>query len=381
MIVHFTTVHPREDSRIRSKEVASLAGVHDDVVLLVQDGLGDEFDKKGGYRVIDTGPRLRRISRMTVGAWRMIRAVTKLKPQVAHFHDPELLPWAVLLKLWGIKVVYDVHEDMPEQVKHNPGLPALAQKALPPLVRTVEWFGGRAVDGLVVVTPTIADRFPKQKTALVRNFPMLEELHTPGAIPMAERPLEFAYVGYISEVRNIFGMMQAVDCLADPAARLRLVGSFAIEETERAALAMPEWSRVNYDGWASREQVAHILANVRAGLVLLKPVEHETLTLPIKLFEYMAAGVPVISSNFPLWRSIVESAQCGLLVDPLDPQDIADAMQRIIDNPEEAQRMGERGRKAVEEKYNWAHEAAILQRFYTDRLGIPKGLVKAEAHP
>ena len=209
MIIHFTTVHPRDDSRIRSKEVSSLARQFGDVSLYVQDGLGDEIDVADGYQIVDTGPRLRRIARMTLGGWRMFRAVVRARPKVAHFHDPELLPWAILLRLYGIKVVYDVHEDVPRQVKFNPKLPALARRLLPPFVSLAEWLGARLINGLVVPTTTIMDRFPPKKTALVRNYPLLEELHTPNSAPMRDRPLEIAYVGYISEGRNIAGMMKA----------------------------------------------------------------------------------------------------------------------------------------------------------------------------
>lgn len=371
MIIHFTTVHPRDDSRIRTKEVATLASAFGrKVSLYVQDGLGDELDAVHGYQIVDTGPRLRRIPRMTLGAWRMFRAVARARPQVAHFHDPELLPWAILLRLMGIKVVYDVHEDVPRQVRHNPGLPPIAQRILPPFVSFAEWIGAKMLSGMVVPTVAIAQRFPAKKTALVRNFPLLDELHTPDPTPHNKRPLEFAYVGYISEVRNIYGMMRAVAHLPNPEVRLRLVGSFAIPETERRARAMPEWRRVRFDGWASRQEVARAMADARAGLVLLQPVAHEMLTLPIKLFEYMAAGLPVISSDFPLWREIVESAGCGILVDPMDVDAIVSAMRWIIDHPGEAEAMGRRGRAAVEQRFNWGREAATLASFYRDRLGM-----------
>lgn len=371
MIIHFTTVHPRDDSRIRSKEVASTSRALGSVALYVQDGLGSEQDRAHHYPVVDTGVRLSRLRRMTVGGWRMFRALIEAKPAVAHFHDPELLPWAVLLKAFGIKIVYDVHEDMPQQVKHNPGLPRWAQRLLPPFVAMAEWAAGKIFDGFVVPTQTIADRFPPHKTVLVRNFPILEELHSPNAAPMGQRPLHFAYVGYISEVRNIFGMMTAASHLHRRDVKLRLVGSFAITETEQQAQSMPEWSTsVVFEGWASRERVGEILGDVRAGLVVLKPVEHEMLTLPIKLFEYMAAGLPVIASDFPLWRSIVDGAQCGILVDPLDSEAIARAMQWILDHPEQAAEMGRRGRLAVERDYNWQPEADRLIDFYSHKLGV-----------
>jgi glycosyltransferase involved in cell wall biosynthesis len=370
MIIHFTTVHPRDDSRIRSKELASLARAFSgEVALYVQDGLGNEVDPHHGYRVVDTGPRLRRLPRMFVGGWRMFRAVARARPRVAHFHDPELLPWALLLQFSGIKVVYDVHEDVPRQVQHNPSLPPFARRLLPPFVSLAEWIGARLISGFVVPTQTILDRFPTRKTVLVRNFPRLDELQSPSPTPMRDRPLEFTYVGAISEVRNIYAMIETVRRLSPPA-RLRLAGKFAVPEMELRAKAMPEWYFVRFEGWKSRDGVASILADGRAGLVILKPVEHEMVTLPIKLFEYMAAGLPVISSDFPVWRDIVESAKCGLLVDPLDLDAIVAAMQWILDNPDEAEAMGRRGRQAVEDHYNWEPEGAALVAFYRDRLEV-----------
>ncbi|MDP3971953.1 MAG: glycosyltransferase family 4 protein [Candidatus Nanopelagicales bacterium] len=370
MIIHFTTVHPRDDSRIRSKELASLAKAFSgNVALYVQDGLGDEIDPDHGYRVVDTGPRLRRIPRMVLGGWRMVRAVAKARPKVAHFHDPELLPWAIFLGLFGVKVIYDVHEDMPRQARHNPGLPPVMQRLLPPFVSLAEWIGARLISGLVAPTQVIVDRFPASKTILVRNFPLLDELHVPDPTPMRLRPLEFTYIGSISEVRNIFSMIKAVTYV-HPSAHLRLAGDFAVSETRQQAMKMPEWSSTRFEGWLSREGVAQVLADGRAGLVILKPVEHEMVTLPIKLFEYMAAGLPVISSDFPVWREIVDSAGCGLMVDPLDMDAIVAAMQWIADHPDEAEAMGRNGRRAVEERYSWEREGNTLVAFYRNRLGV-----------
>lgn len=365
MIIHFTTVHPRDDSRIRTKELNTLAGRFGGrVSLFVQDGLGTEIDPDYGYRIVDTGPRLRRLKRMTLGAWRMINAVRQARPTVAHFHDPELLPWALLLRLSGIKVIYDVHEDVPRQVSRNPRLPVLVRTLMSPAVSLAEWIGSRFINGIVAASPTIANRFPREKTILIRNFPLLQELHTPDPVPMDKRPAEFTYVGYISEDRNIYRMIEAVSRVPGGRARLRLAGEFAVERVQRQAEQMLEWACVKFEGWMSREGVARVLADGRAGLVVLKPIPHEMVTLPIKLFEYMAAGMPVISSDFPVWREIVDGAGCGLLVDPTNTDALVGAMQWILENPQEAQAMGSRGRSAVLDRYNWEHEAEKLVSFY-----------------
>ena len=162
----------------------------------------------------------------------------------------------------------------PRQVRTP--LPLFKRHLLPPLSSLAEWIGAQLFSGFVVATEVIFDRFPARKTALVRNFPLLEKQLSqfPTPTPMRDRPLEFTYVGYISEVRNIYAMIEAVARARRPAAQLRLAGSFAVEEMERRARAMPEWSSVRFEGWQSREGVAGILGDGRAGLVVLKPVEH-----------------------------------------------------------------------------------------------------------
>lgn len=369
MIIHFTTVHSRDDSRIRYKQVASLSKeLKQDVRIYVQDGLGNETDAVLGYKIVDTGPRAKRLKRMTFGAFRMINAVRKARPSIAHFHDPELLPWAVLLRLWGIMVVYDVHEDYPQAIQHNRRLPKLARITLPPVVRFVEWIGSLFLSGIVTVTPKINERFPKRKTIMIRNFPDLSEFDIAKITPIAVRPEKFAYVGTITLNRNILAMVDAVQGLGSVQARLWLAGTFNIAEDEQSARALPGWERVHFEGRVSREGVARILASSRAGLVVLKPVAHEMETYPIKLFEYMAAGLPVISSDFPIWREIVEGAKCGLLVDPEKTNEITEAMQWILDHPEDAQEMGRSGRQAALEYYNWDREAERLVSFYQNLL-------------
>ena len=83
------------------------------------------------------------------------------------------------------------------------------------------------------------------------------------------------------------------------------------------------------------------------------------------MFEYMATGLPVIVSNFPLWKEIVEDNKCGITVNPLDPQEIARAVEYLCSNPELMEKMGRNGRKTVMGKYNWGNESKILLSVYS----------------
>ncbi|HET8721211.1 MAG TPA: glycosyltransferase family 4 protein [Nitrospira sp.] len=339
-----------------------LAAAGFDVTFGVPHDCADVVDK---VRIEPIARPSGRVMRMAVATIRLARLARSLRPSIVHFHDPELIPVGLFLKGLGVRVIYDVHEDLPKQIrsKHwiNPWLrPVLATGSA-----AVEAIAARILDGIIVATPAIARRFPTDKTETVQNFPFHSELALPSALPYRERSPTAAYVGGISEIRGIREMLAAMDRLPDRlGGRLKIAGSFTPVSLEREMLAVPGWSRVDYVGWQSRADLALLMGSVRMGLVLFHPVPNHVEAQPNKLFEYMSAGVPVVASDFPLWREIVEGAGCGLLVDPLDPDAIAGAIAWLLDHPEEAERMGQAGRQSVLTRYNWESESRKLVDFY-----------------
>jgi glycosyltransferase involved in cell wall biosynthesis len=103
-------------------------------------------------------------------------------------------------------------------------------------------------------------------------------------------------------------------------------------------------------------------------VVVFKPAANHVRAQPTKLFEYMSAGLPVIASNFPLWREIVERNNCGICVDPLSPAALAEAIRWLIQHPDAAREMGANGRRAVRTTYNWEPEGRKLTTLYRSLL-------------
>ncbi len=361
-ICHVTSVHVRSDTRIMVKECRTLAEQMADfeVHLVVADGKGDA--KHEGVQIHDIGKLpANRLKRGIAGNLGILRRVRALKPQVVHFHDPELLPLGIVLRMMGYRVVYDVHEDVPRDILTKEYLAQPLRQVVSRVAEVVEWFGGRLLSGIVAATPVIARRFPARKTVCVQNFPILGELRPASGNEYLNRPSNVAYVGAIAEIRCSHEMVQS---LADTEATLLLGGKFSPPTLETELQAMPSYDKVRYFGFVDRTAMANILENSRAGLVLFKARPNYDESQPNKLFEYMSAGIPVIASNFPAWERFVAEVDAGLMVDPDNPAEIGKAIAYILQNPARAKQMGENGRKAVEERFNWNTEGRVLVDFY-----------------
>ncbi|MGE5483897.1 MAG: glycosyltransferase family 4 protein [Ignavibacteriales bacterium] len=302
---------------------------------------------------------------MTGVVGQIYRCAVEEDGAVYHFHDPELIPVGLILKSRRKKVVYDIHEDLARQILSKDWIPGCARRVVAFVSQVCEGIAGRFLDGIVAATPSIGQRFPPHKTVVVRNYPIIGELDGTGHSSYAARPMNLAYVGVITGLRGVREMVEAVGLLPENlGVHLDMAGWFdppALEDELRAA---PGWERVRHAVWLDRPQVAELLDKARAGFVLFHPEPNHISALPNKLFEYMSAGIPVIVSDFALWRGIVEQAKCGLVVNPKDARAVADAAFWLLTHPDEAAQMGERGREAVLREYNWDRESSKLVSLY-----------------
>lgn len=363
-VCHLTTAHPPFDVRIFHKECKTLLEGGYEVFLAAchaEDTFRDGINVKALPK-----PRDRR-ERMTKTIWLAYKRALETSAQIYHFHDPELIPVGLLLKGKGKTVLYDVHEDYPKSIisSDRNWLPQALKRPASWITAAFERIGAFFFDGVVAATPAIARRFVTSRTIVVNNYPFLNELRSINSLPYDQRPQSIIYVGLASERRGIKEILMALGLMpANISCRLLLAGVFDSAELETEMQRLSEWDYVDYRGWLTRPDVSALMGEARAGLVTFHPIENHTEAQPNKLFEYMSAGIPVIASDFPLWREIVKVNQCGLLVDPLDPKDIAKAILWLLEHPQEAQEMGRRGQKAVFNKYNWESEGTKLINFY-----------------
>lgn len=320
----------------------------------------------GAVTVVTVPRPSSRLRRMTTTMLRILRLAIRARANLYHLHDPELIPIGLLLRMSGKVVVYDAHESLPQQVFNKPWISPRLRSTVSHLARILERIAGSGLSAIVAATPHIAAGYNREKTVTVQNFPFASEFHEEIAVPYSSRPNVAAYVGGISAVRGATEMLRAAELVGGDF-RICLAGTFDSPDLETKSQRDSSWEYVDFRGWVSRQEVASILSSSRMGLVLFHPAPNHMESLPTKLFEYMSAGLPVIASDIPLWRSIIAPEDCGILVNPLDPQDIARGVRHLLDSPAEAQQMGSRGRDAVLSRFSWESQVPNLIGLY-DRL-------------
>lgn len=366
-VCHLSSVHCGLDIRIYRKQCVSLARAGHEVHLVI------DATEEEAAEAAAAGVTLHRLPagggrawRMMVHAWRTYRIARTLDARLYHLHDPELIPYGVLLAWQGKQVIIDLHEDLSADIQSKQWIPAPLRRTIGAMARAVEHFAARRCAAVVGATPSICALFrhSARRVAVIRNYPTIGEL---AAAPARERGARnsVCYVGAINEMRGIRPIVQALELAS---CKLLLAGRFDSATLRDELAACPGWRHVEECGFVDRAGVAAIMARSFCGLVTLRAEPNFMNALPIKLFEYMSAGLPVIASGFPLWRGIIEAADCGLCVDPCKPEEIARAISFLRSNPALAEQLGANGRRAVEHTYRWDHEAVRLLSLYRELL-------------
>lgn len=367
-IAHLTTAHPRFDVRIFHKECRSLADQGYQVDLYVADGGGNAQDN--GISIIDIGRPSGRFNRMFGKTWAVWNAIRKTDARIIHIHDPELLPVALMLKWMGRAIIYDAHEDVPRQILSKPWIKPWIRHAIAWSFERLENFIALRCAVIICATPHIAARYAAQHINCVdvNNYPISGELaDSVVSDKSAEQAGNLRAVCYIGGITRMRGAVEMIKALEKTSARLILAGPMESEDFHATLAAMPAWRQVDYRGVLDRTEIRQVLSESRLGLVLLHPIPNYVDALPVKMFEYMAAGVPVLASDFPLWRKILDTSGAGQCVDPLNIDQIAQAIDSMLDmSAEEQRRMQLGGRRATRDTYNWKNEEAKLIAAYAN---------------
>ena len=350
-ICHMTSAHYPEDIRIFHKECTSLAEAGHEVYLVT---CGESYTKNN-VNIVGVGEIPgNRIKRMVFGARIVYKKALELDCDVYHFHDPELLPYGLKLKRKGKRVIFDSHEDIPAQIEDKYWIPRVLRAIVSSMYRRYETKKVARFDAVVAATQYIAEQFygRAKKVVTVNNYPILGDIEFQSK-PFAERDANVCYAGGISEIR---GEKVMVDAMKNVDGTLILAGDIPEKPYGEGC------GNVKYLGRINREQVNELYKESVVGLCVLLPTGNYINSQPIKVFEYMAAGLPIVASDFDAWSQYIEGA--GIQVPANNPEKTAEAIQYLLDHRQEAQQMGQCGRKKMEKLYVWESEARTLCELY-----------------
>lgn len=369
-ICHITSAHERYDSRIFQRECKYLAKMGYDISLVVNDEKGNE--KFQGVNIISTGRKYKsRKERMLQGVKHVYLEAMKLDADIYQLHDPELLRVATTLKKHGKKVVFDSHENYREQIKEKKYLPKVLRNLISCIYGCYESYVVKHIDGVIIPCPMLNGKKRlfegrAKHYAYVNNVPCLEELNFADTVGEKERAV--CYSGSLTEDRGVTNLVRAAG-LAD--VTLYLAGAFKLEEYEEKLRSMPEWKYVKYLGYIDRKEVYEMYSKCVVGMCTLLPVGQydKSNNLPTKAYEYMSCGLPVLLSDFPYNRKMVEKYHFGEVVDPCDINKIAEKIRKLMDDEHKCRNMGERGERLIQNKLNFDVEGKNMIRLYDEIYG------------
>lgn len=366
-VCHITSVHERDDVRIFWKECQSLFEAGFSVTLIVADGAGSEL--LHGVRIADTGrPRRGRLFRL-LHAWSSVyRRAVQEDAAAYHFHDPELIIAGLLLKLRRKIVIYDIHEDTSKQILLKRWIPGFLRKPAAAIFEQIEQWACRRFDALVVPQESMQERFGKlnERCDLIPNF--CRVARSGNGIDDAQEGMLF-HAGTLTADRGFHNMLAAMSCMNDPC-ELHLAGALEEESYRDLMRSHPRASSIHYHGRLPFARVQELYRKTHIGLILYNNLGQYHLSWAVKLFEYMAHGIPVIMPDFGSWPEFNRAHRCGICVDPRDPQQVADAVRSLIDNPDYHKELSTNGRRSVLDHYNWEFAADRLVDLYRDLLLI-----------
>jgi glycosyltransferase involved in cell wall biosynthesis len=366
-VVHIATAHLPFDTRIFHKEARSLSAAgHDVTVVVHHDGDTSEH----GVDVAGLGEYDSRRERMS-NVWRAFRRAKELSADVYHFHDPELLPVGLLLKLTtDAKVVYDIHEDFDNQIQFKEWIPAPLRPIIANTIVPVQSLFAHAFDGLVAANEWIAADFERRghDVTVVGNFPIIEDADITYLPNERDHEYVLSFVGNIDETHGLLDMLEVVSRLRSRGydVGIWVIGPIDEPLRERATQYIERESldpHVRLFGRIDYTEIFSYLHTSDVGMMLVDPDLYEH-GLSNKMFEYMYSEIPVVAHATTSTRKYIPE-ECGVHVDETDTETQTEAVASLLDlSQAERDDMGARARRHVVENCTWENEAEKLLELY-----------------
>ena len=368
-----TTSHGRNDIRMYQKQAVSLAAHDFNVYYVVADGQPDEI--KGNIVLTSFGVKERgKIDRLLFLSRRLYDSVLRINADVYQICDPELISLGIKLKNKGKTVIFDSVEDW--EGYYAGMYHGVVAKIMSKTMTFVLKHYLNRFDLVLVMSPNILkrlDRYAPNKVKMVSNYPITKGMQNQ-IINSKEQYLtnknNFIYCGSVYDFSEQETIVNAIKKQKTEPAKYIIVGSIP-EDRKESLSELSQNGHLELIPWVKKEELLKLYNSSICGVVIFDytPVccNKEGQMGSNKIFEYMMQGLPVICTDFDLWKSlIVDKYKCGICVNPKSEEQLADAIGYILAHKEEAYEMGQRGRNAVLNEFNWESQAAKYISIYNE---------------
>ncbi|MDZ4720133.1 MAG: glycosyltransferase family 4 protein [Roseiflexaceae bacterium] len=332
-----------------------------------------QFHSLGAQGPLNLNWRLRQRLRRSKAAFEL---AMHSDAQIFSFYAPEFITWAVRIKrAKGLPIIFDCMEDFEGYALQRSGIPSWMRKPLARVVRAQLNYAARNVDAIVTSDVGTARMLAAQarQILVVHNFPQLELFpDAPNNEP--EKRYDLTYHGSIPRY-HLQVCFAVDDALTARGRRVswRFIGRLPeIDWFNEQVRRRNAPDRIHFTGQIPHDQIAAEVRKARIGIIPLpdRPKFHNN--IPQKLFEFMALRMPVVLSDLPPSRPFVGDGACGYMVQPNDPHAYANAIIRLLDDPQLRRTLGNEGRRRVEREYNWEMESHKYLDLYADLVRAPK---------
>ncbi len=355
---HLSIRHPPFDTRIFHKECKILKKEGYQVYLVVPHEKDEERD---GINIVSLKKADDKFYKVFRNIPEALSKCFEINSDIYHFHDPELIPIGLILKMKRKKVIYDAHEDHPKDVFEK--LWSMPLKIIAYIYFSIlEKLASIFFDNIVAATPHIASKYPDKKTILLRNFPILELIDKSKKVKVKSDNLILIYQGGITKLRGVKQIIEALE-IVEEKVEILMFGKWEVGFEEECKELLG-WQKTRHLGVVRQEDLYGYGKSADIGIINYLPSPNNDDALPNKPFEYMACNLPIIMSDFPLWKEMFKD--CALFSNPKNPDEIADNIRTLAENPKLRQEMGKKGRALVEKEYNWEKESKKLISMYKE---------------
>jgi glycosyltransferase involved in cell wall biosynthesis len=358
-----TSAHPWDDIRVFRKEAISLAKSYQ---VELHAPAPFEYREYEGIKIYGL-PRWAKVSDRRNIRRELRRRLKKSDAKIFHFHDPELLLLAMVAKLLYRKtVIYDIHEDYPSYIHHKSWIPQSLRGMVAFTFRLLERLACRFFDHLITTSTAIDNRFAHYPSTIVSNYPRLQ---FNGKFP--EKPkdkVDFIYAGSMEDVRGIRELGHAFIQAGDRSSikmKLNIAGhvrgSVEFQDDMETIFSHP---LIEYSGVLEFEKVMELMNSSHIGVIPFLPVTSNQNIVPHKLFDYMAAGLTIMASDYPGWPTELMNGEIGMLFDPLNQETTIECLLALAAEPEHTEQMGRRAYELVHRQFSWDSQEERLLGVY-----------------